>query len=271
MSLRNFVNHRWLIRIALSLAGILLAVNLAFAVGESLKQSAGISGGGQVTNGAVTLRSSIGQPVAGTVSNGQEVLCTGIGCTGSASAPTDDPIQGLAALNDGPTVVGSSTVLTATIAGGTGIGYAWDYGDGQSGSGQVTNHIYTSAGVYTATVTAGNGAGTVQAQTVVHVAHVVVEVGNNFFAPATVSVNLGETVAWVRRGGFHNVVAEDDSFTSGAPSSTWSAYSHTFTTPGVYPYFCEIHRSSGMAGVVTILSDQNSSLTQRVFLPVARR
>ncbi len=105
----------------------------------------------------------------------------------------------------------------------------------------------------------------------VHVAHVVVEVGSNFFAPANVTIKPGETVAWVRRNGFHNVLAEDGSFTSGAPSSTWSAYSHTFSIPGAYPYFCEIHRPGGMTGVVAVSSDQSSNLTQRVFLPVARR
>ncbi len=126
MNVRNFINYRWLLRIALGVAGILVAVNLAFAVGESLKQSAGTSGGGQVTNGTVILRSSIGQPIAGVVSNGQQVLCVGMVCTGGASASADDPIQGLSAVNDGPTVVGSATVLTATVTGGTGVAYAWD-------------------------------------------------------------------------------------------------------------------------------------------------
>jgi PKD repeat protein len=37
--------------------------------------------------------------------------------------------------------------------------YAWDFGDGQTGSGASVQHTYTAPGTYMATVTASNSAG----------------------------------------------------------------------------------------------------------------
>ncbi len=72
---------------------------------------------------------------------------------------TDVPISGLAAENDGPTVLGEPTVLTATVVRGTNVAYAWAFGDGQVGEGSVVEHRYAAAGVYTATATASNSVG----------------------------------------------------------------------------------------------------------------
>ncbi len=51
--------------------------------------------------------------------------------------------------------MGTATTLTATEATGTNVTYTWDFGDGTTGSGAVTDHIY-SLGIYTAVVTATN-------------------------------------------------------------------------------------------------------------------
>jgi PKD repeat protein len=58
----------------------------------------------------------------------------------------DSPVQGLAALNDGPNEVGSPTTLDASVAGGTNITYAWNFGDGTSGSGASVQHTYPAVG-----------------------------------------------------------------------------------------------------------------------------
>jgi uncharacterized repeat protein (TIGR01451 family) len=76
-------------------------------------------------------------------------------------------ISGLMATNDGPTTLGWPTTLTATISGGTDVNFVWDFGDGVTGIGPVVTHVYTSAGVYTATVTAANAIGSETAETVV--------------------------------------------------------------------------------------------------------
>jgi PKD repeat protein len=79
------------------------------------------------------------------------------------------PIVGLTAENSSPTVLGDATVFTATIQFGTGVTYTWDFGDGATGAGMLATHVYTAAGVYTATVTATNALGSETAITVVTV------------------------------------------------------------------------------------------------------
>ena len=68
----------------------------------------------------------------------------------------EQAIAGLVAVNDSPTLLGESTVLTATVVSGTNIIYEWDLGDGTVVTGPVVTHVYPVAGVYTATVTASN-------------------------------------------------------------------------------------------------------------------
>ena len=81
----------------------------------------------------------------------------------------DVPISGLVAENNGPTTLGGITILIASLEQGSGVSYAWDFGDGANGVGAVAAHIYMASGVYTATVTASNPVGEASAITVVHV------------------------------------------------------------------------------------------------------
>ncbi len=85
--------------------------------------------------------------------------------------PTDDEIiTGLEMFNDSPTLPGESTLLWASITGGTNITYSWDFGDGvtgESGSISSMSHIFTVAGTYTATVTATNSVSQMTASTLV--------------------------------------------------------------------------------------------------------
>ena len=81
-----------------------------------------------------------------------------------SDAPAE-AIVGLAATNDGPTQLGEATGFEATITSGTFVTYAWDYGDGQSGSGRTPSHTYAITGTYTVTVTATNSLGSTNATT----------------------------------------------------------------------------------------------------------
>jgi len=63
------------------------------------------------------------------------------------------------------------------------------------------------------------------------------------FAPDTITVyiNINNTVTWQNLDkANHTVTAVDGSFSSGIikPGETWN---YTFTSPGNYSYFCEIH------------------------------
>lgn len=88
---------------------------------------------------------------------------------------------------------------------------------------------------------------------------IVIEVRNNVFSPASITINVGDTVIWRRLEGFHNVRADDDSFRlgepDGSPGSSWTEVSHTFNTVGTVPYYCEQHGAPngiGMAGEVIV-------------------
>jgi PKD repeat protein len=71
----------------------------------------------------------------------------------------DIPVTGLQAGNDGPTLIGETTLFTATVEGGSNVTYSWDFGDGTTGSGATITHTYTTAGIYVVTVTAENTEG----------------------------------------------------------------------------------------------------------------
>jgi plastocyanin len=90
-------------------------------------------------------------------------------------------------------------------------------------------------------------------------------------------IHPGDTVTWQWLG-FHNVVSGvpadgpggDGRFRSGNPVSPGD-FSHTFDTPGVYPYFCQLHGSHGMVSSVTVLAacaadwDQSGELNSQDF------
>lgn len=82
--------------------------------------------------------------------------------------------------------------------------------------------------------------------------HDVQATSSNTFTPNTLTITVGDTVRWTNTGGFHNVVADDNSFTSGAPSSSPWVYEFVFTVVGSFPYSCEVHVALGMTGVITV-------------------
>ena len=84
------------------------------------------------------------------------------------------------------------------------------------------------------------------------------------YRPRTLTVTAGTTVTWhqmdpgvhtvtsgtvAQRGG--GVTAEPDGKFDSGELATGTSYSHTFTTPGTYTYFCRIHPAT-MRGVVTV-------------------
>ncbi|MBK5107744.1 MAG: PKD domain-containing protein [Anaerolineales bacterium] len=87
----------------------------------------------------------------------------------ACSSGTDTPISGLSATNNGPTIYGGATQLTANITGGSNVSYEWDFGDSTGGSGKSVSHQYTSPGSYIAQVTATNSTNQATASTSVQV------------------------------------------------------------------------------------------------------
>lgn len=73
------------------------------------------------------------------------------------------------------------------------------------------------------------------------------------FSPANPTISVGTTVRWTNTSNvLHTVTPDDhDEWASATLPSNGSTFSHTFDTPGEYPYFCEPH-APGMAGVITV-------------------
>ena len=78
-------------------------------------------------------------------------------------------LSGLTAQNDGPKTLGQTIHFSASVVAGSNPTYAWDFGDGTTATGMVTNHSYAQTGDYTTTLTASNLFGSVKATTVASV------------------------------------------------------------------------------------------------------
>lgn len=75
-----------------------------------------------------------------------------------------------------------------------------------------------------------------------------VAVADYSFTPRTAVINVGDTVTWTNSGSMmHTVTADNGSFDSGTLAPGQS-FSHTFTTPGTYTYYCRFHGGPGDRG-----------------------
>lgn len=85
-----------------------------------------------------------------------------------------------------------------------------------------------------------------------------ISVGDFFFTPADITIDVGQSVRWTNTGGLHNVNGSQATyplnpagFTSGQPSASNWTYTYTFDVPGFYRYRCDAHPSM-MQGTVTV-------------------
>jgi plastocyanin len=79
-----------------------------------------------------------------------------------------------------------------------------------------------------------------------------VSAGDYFFAPPSITIQVGGTVTWSNDGQTaHTVTANGGSFDSGNLDPGQS-FGHTFTQPGTFAYYCQYHRSLGQKGTVTV-------------------
>jgi plastocyanin len=80
-------------------------------------------------------------------------------------------------------------------------------------------------------------------------------VRDSSFSVPEVTVDPGQPVCWTWTGteAMHNVKADNGTFTSGMPD-THGNFQVTFSTPGTYGYYCQVHGSptGGMRGMVIV-------------------
>ncbi len=76
------------------------------------------------------------------------------------------------------------------------------------------------------------------------------------FVPPSTNINVNDKVVWVWEGLNHS----STSGTNGVPSGLWDstitsrphAFTNTFTAPGNFSYYCQVHVSFGMTGLISV-------------------
>lgn len=80
---------------------------------------------------------------------------------------------------------------------------------------------------------------------------VTVRIGDNLFQPASLKIVAGTTVTWLHTGQItHNILSLTLADLRSADLRPGDRYSHTFTTPGTYTYYCSYH--DGMSATITV-------------------
>lgn len=72
-------------------------------------------------------------------------------------------------------------------------------------------------------------------------AGIAVDISNFAFAPATLTVKVGDPVTWTNHDEEPHTVAADDGSFHSPGMGTNATYTFTFTAPGSYGYICTIH------------------------------
>jgi len=97
------------------------------------------------------------------------------------------------------------------------------------------------------------------------------------FVPEQLTVSVGDTVTWVNSSGAAHTVTRctpaacdgrsggtgtDPSFSSAnIAAASGTTFSHTFTEPGTYVYYCQIHGYALMHGTVTVTAAAAATTT----------
>jgi len=147
----------------------------------------------------------------------------------TTNVQVDVAISGLSASNDGPTVLGTATQLSANLTGGSNVTYDWDFGDSTNGNGVSPEHTYSAAGEYTAEVTASNAVSEATTTTLVQVEEGIMGLSAANDGP-TLLGNLTQFTASLSTGS--NVTYEWD-FGDGEGDSG-SAVAHQYASQGIY-------------------------------------
>ncbi len=76
-----------------------------------------------------------------------------------------------------------------------------------------------------------------------------VSIDNFTFAPASITVKIGDTVTWTNRDDIPHTIVSTGKFRSKA-LDTDNSFSFTFTAAGDYQYFCSLHPH--MTGIIKV-------------------
>lgn len=83
-----------------------------------------------------------------------------------------------------------------------------------------------------------------------------VNVGDNFFSPATITIRPGVTVTWTVQGSNgHTVTSTVGNLLDTPTLSQGQSFSFRFASPGMFNYFCRVHGQGVMSGTVVVRDD----------------
>ena len=159
---------------ALPLEGLWVSAVPSTTIGASTRLTAGVAAGanavyswdlgdGETATGRTVIHTYAAVDVytaTVTVSNSVSLLTKTV-----TVSVLDAPIEGPVSVEIGVerVEVGSACSFRVQIAGGTGVSYTWDFGDGHTASGRVVRHTFAAAGEYMVSVTAANGVSEIKA------------------------------------------------------------------------------------------------------------
>ncbi len=82
---------------------------------------------------------------------------------------------------------------------------------------------------------------------------VIINIGDNYFSPTTISVPVGAAVQWSNQGRSLHNVTPDSGRAFGASIAPQTQYTAEFLTAGNFAYYCTLHGASGIAHHGTIV------------------
>jgi hypothetical protein len=199
------------------------------------------------------------------------IWINGVDAAGNVTTidPATATVVQVAATNDGPTALGASTVLTATVMSDSGYDFDWDLGDDTIVSGyqlSVTQHTYASVDAYTAVVTASKGSDTFTATTTVIVDQAIAGLVATNDSPTlpgevtklTATLTAGSNVSYT--------------WTLGDGELRWGAVvSHIYSPTRTYTATVAAQNSVGILTATTIVRSVSVALPNEVYLPLVMR
>ncbi|MEZ4675467.1 MAG: PKD domain-containing protein [Caldilineaceae bacterium] len=157
---------------------------------------------------------------------------------GRAAAPSDLTVN---VIHSRPTYRGETVTLTATvnITDVSGLTFAWNFGDGNTGTGQVVRHTYATVGNFVARVVVSDGGQPIIASATLNVIDKpTVEPP----PPGKVSITILNPPPWEAQRAINFLATVDNgsnveftwNFGDGSAPETGSAASHEYALPGRY-------------------------------------
>jgi plastocyanin len=78
-----------------------------------------------------------------------------------------------------------------------------------------------------------------------------VSMGDNFFNPSSLTVNVGTTVTWTNNGAVNHTTTSNTSLWNSGTMGPGATFSFAFNSTGTFAYHCNFH--SGMTGTINVV------------------